>query len=202
MARDASPEHVDHLTTISKAKGFLGREFLTWLWYTAETIKERQKVADRNGDKELEFDLWVDDRVVLESSAGQAQQNVLKGGDPSQSREAAAALQTGKTVRELKVGFNVKGYGEYTAILGCDELTPRSLKLPNPKDENAPASTDPDELPIALRVRHLDTFLACLDGLFVKFLDARTAESWESEGLKEMRDWVKKRQKGETDTLH
>lgn len=198
MRPDSTPEHVDHLTTISKAKGFLGREFLTWLWYTAETTRESLSLAVDG--KPLAFDLWVDDRVVLESGGGVTQQSVMKGGDPSQSREASAALSTGKTVRELKIGLNVKDVGEFTSILNADELSPRSLKLPHP---SGGAATSADELPIAARLRNMDVFLKLLDGLFARFLTVRTSEDWDKTGLAAIRDWIKKRQKsGDSATLH
>ncbi len=184
-------EHVDQLTTATRAKGFLGREFLTWLWYLAETKRERQKVPLRVGKGSYEFDLWIDDRMVMEANAGMAQQNVMTGGDPSQSQEAGAALATGKTVRELKVGINVKGVGEFSALLGCEDLNPRSLRLPAPQDEAG--TTAVDELPIATRLGHMSVFLTVIDGLFARFLDVRTADSWEEETLPDMRSWIKKR---------
>lgn len=199
MRPDTSPEHVDHLATISKAKGFLGREFLTWLWYTAESTRESLTLKALG--RTFELDLWIDDRVVLESGGGVAQQNAMKGGDPSQSREAAAALATGKTVRELKVGLNVKGLGEFTSVLHADDLTPRGLRLPAPNQDGTPAAAD--ELPIATRLRHMEVFLAILDGLFARFLEVRTAEDWEKTGLPEIRAWIKKRQKqADSATLH
>src|SRR5262249_10437759 len=117
LAMPTSPEQVEHLTNLSKAKGFLGREFLTWLWYMAETYEDHLTTSGPSGE-EIAFDIWVDDRLVLEATGGSASshENVMKGGDPSQSYEAAAALGTGKTVKELKLGINAKGYGEFTAI--------------------------------------------------------------------------------------
>jgi hypothetical protein len=197
MRPDPTPEHVDHLATISKAKGFLGREFLTWLWYTAETSREAMRLTAAG--QAYEFDLWIDDKVVLESGGGVAQQHAMKGGDPSQSREASAALATGKTVRELKIGLNDKGLGEFTASLNADDLSPRGLKLPNPESGTAPS----DELPLATRLRRMDTFLALLDGLFARFLEERTSDAWEKDGLTAIRAWIKKRQKqAESATLH
>lgn len=199
MAADSTPEHVDHLTTISKAKGFLGREFLTWLWYTAETSRESLEL-EADG-KMQQFDLWVDDRVVLEASGSVTQQSVMKGGDPSQTREAAAALSTGKTVRELKIGVNIKGQGEFTAILNAEDLSPRSLKLPSPNGDGS--ATTGDELPITTRLRQMDLFLALLDALFLRFVETRTSAEWEKSGVDDIRKWIKKRQKdGDSGTLH
>ena len=65
--------HVEQLTTLSKAKGFLGREFLTWLWYVAETSKETLTFEVPGREDGLELDIWVDDRIVLEATGNQSQ---------------------------------------------------------------------------------------------------------------------------------
>jgi hypothetical protein len=191
-------EHVDQLTSLSKVKGFLGREFLTWLWFTAETTKERLRLAGAKGQGELEVDLWIDDRIVLDGASGHAHQNVMKGGTPSHSREAAASLATGKTVREMKLGVGVKNAGEYSAILHCDDLNRRSLRLPGLDGEAAKA-----EVPLAARLKAIELFLAVLDGLFARFLAERSASDWDKTGLQEMRSWIRTRQgAGEEGTIH
>ena len=48
--------------TLGRSKSFLGREFLTWLWYLAETMQERLRLEVSG--RTLEIDLWVDDRLV------------------------------------------------------------------------------------------------------------------------------------------
>lgn len=186
-------EHLEQLNTLTKAKAFLGREFLTWLWYTAESGKERVKVTAPGSRASFELDLWVDDRIVLDGASADSHQHVMKGGDPSHSREAAASLSGGKTVRELKLGLNVKNIGEFSAILHCDELNPRSLKLPAPGSGEGQASAA--DVPLVHRLRAMETFLAALDGLFARFLSVRVGDNWERDGLSEMREWVKARQK-------
>jgi hypothetical protein len=187
-----SPEYVEQLNAMVRAKGFLGREFLTWLWYLAEEEREPLKAESRHGA--LEFDVWLGDRLVLEAATGLALEHVIKGGDPSQSQEAYTALTNGKSVRELKLGITIQGYGDYTATLHCDDLNPRSLKLPQPDDDTAEEGA-PRELPIVLRLQQTDAFLAALDGLFARFLQSRTAEGWEDGELKDIREWVRRRQK-------
>ena len=198
-----SHDHIDQLTTLGRAKGFLGREFLTWIWYIAETSRERLKLLVDSRD--LEIDLWVDDRLVLEGTAAMSHQNVMKCGDPSHSREAAASLSTGKTVRELKLGLRVKDGGEYSAILGCDDLNPRSLKLPSPEPQEGQDGEKKSaaSLPLTERLQATATFAGILDALFARFLDTRVAPEWEKTLLSDMREWIKQRQnKQDSGTLH
>lgn len=197
-----SPAQLEQLASIPKAKAFLGREFLTWLWFFADTSTGEKEFVDKSTGKKRRFDLWIDDRLVLESGRGLSHEHVLKGGDPSHSQEAGLALATGKTVRELKLGVRIKGLGDFTAILGESDLNPRSLKLPTAEqsegDEAAEAS-----LPIMQRLRQTESFLAVLDCLFALFIEQRLSDSWESEHLPTIRAWVKKRQAAtDAATLH
>ncbi len=192
---DHNTDHITQLTTLAKAKTFLGREFLTWLWYTAETTKDRLII-----DK-LDTDLWIDDRLSLEGTAAMSHQHLMKGGDPSHSREAATGLSTGKTVREMKFGCRIKGVGEFTALLQSEDLSPRSLTLPAPETESQEGSND--SLPINKRLDAMSAFLRVFDGLFAMFMTERTAPTWEDSTLPAIREWIKKRQnKVESETLH
>ncbi len=184
--------HVDQLTTVTKSKAFLGREFLTWLWYVSETSKDPHLASVSSGS-EVEFQIWVDDRIVLESGNTNAHQSVMKGGDPSQSGEASVALQSGKMVRELKLGVHLKELGDFTANLHCDDLSPRSLKLPSPGSAD---EGKVDAIPVITRLRHTQLFVDILDHLFKRFLDLRTQKEWESMHLLHIRDWVKQKSSG------
>jgi hypothetical protein len=184
-------EHVDQLTTVTKSKAFLGREFLTWLWYVSETSKDPHTVDTDEG--EIEYQIWVDDRIVLESGSNNAHQSVMKGGDPSQSGEASVALQSGKMVRELKLGVHLKNLGDFTANLHCDDLSPRSLKLPAPDSDVAVGEGKMDAMPVIMRIKHTQMFLSVLDNLFKRFLDLRTAKDWDNMHVIHIRDWVKQK---------
>jgi hypothetical protein len=186
-------EHVDNLASISRAKAFLGKEFLTWLWYVSEKSKSLDGVAGK-----YEVDIWVDDRLVLESSSGKSHVNSLKGGEPSQSREAAIGLSLGKTVKELKLGVNVRGVGEYTAVLNSDGfstdgLAPKSVKLPT-FDDTADGDRDDEDSPtVTLRLKQTQIFVKVLDGLFAKFMDERSSDKWENDSLAKIKSWIKTR---------
>ena len=190
-----TPEHIDRLNSVVRAKGFVGREFLTWVWYVAENQREGLAVTARDGKTELAFDLWIGDRLVLEASSGLSLEHAIKGGDPSQSREAHLALANGKTVRDLKIVVAIKGYGEFSTVLRGDDLNPRSLKLPKPDDGGEGVSAaGKDDLPLALRIKQTEAFLSVLDGLFSKFLMARSSEDWEKRDLKAIQTWIEERE--------
>ncbi len=185
---------VENLHTITKAKAFLGREFLGWLWYSTEKNSEGIEIQ-LDGEK-VPVSLWVEDRLVLEGSIPVTHSSTLKGGDPGHSREAIEALGSGKTVKELRVGLEVGGVGPYSVTLSCDGinqngLSPKSLALPIDSDENA--ESEDIERPLEQRIYHVERFNKVLDGLFVTFIQQRNSLRWETEGLKVLRNWVKEK---------
>jgi len=187
-------EHVESLLTISKSKAFLGREFLSWLWYLAETLDGPVTIKGMKSHKEFLVDVWVDDQVILESLSAKTHVHSIRGGEPSKSAEAAVALFSGKSVKEMKLGLYVDGFGEFTAVfasdgLSQDGLAPRAVQLPIPDDGDKSS----DVSPLETRIRQLDVFLDIFDSLFAKFITARSAADWETAGLSEIRSWVKQR---------
>ena len=178
LSEDAHASQIEWYQSITASKPFFGQEFLTWLWFRSESGEDQVNLTGSTGE-EYVFDLWIDDRLILESSTARAHHHTIRGGDPSQSAEAATALLTGKSVKELKMGINVEGYGEYQAVLSGKDLAPRSLSLPDQEDASGEAIADPLEL-IQLRLEQMRVFLDILDGLFLQFISERTEDSWES----------------------
>ncbi|SME88290.1 hypothetical protein [Pseudobacteriovorax antillogorgiicola] len=182
--------HVEKLLTASKSKSFLGREFLTWLWYLVEKNDSPMHVqSPRTGHNYL-VDIWIDDRLVLESQAAKAHVQTLKGGDPSRSVEAATALLTGKSVKEMRVGFNLDSMGDFTFNLNGSDLAPRTIALPEPPAE---LSQEEGFSQLSFRLKASQVLVDVIDGLFALFLDERTDETWNDKGLGEIKAWMKQR---------
>lgn len=196
----------DKLRQLGKSKGFLGKEFLTWLWYQAETTGGSISVTPSNSgggggaaSEPVQIELWVDDRVTLEAAIGHVHTQTLKGGDPSQSAEASTALRAGKVVKEMKLGMNVPGIGEITCVLGADELAPRSLQLPQPADE---LHQDEGFSLLSFRLLACEQFCAILDGLFALFLESRLDQGEYLKVRQDMKQWVQARSTREQTLLH
>jgi hypothetical protein len=184
---------------MGKSKGFLGREFLTWLWFQSEKNTEPFPLANPGSDKDYIIDLWIDDRVTLEASSGTVHSHTLKGGDPSQSAEAATALMTGKTPRELKLGVTIQGWGEFICTLSGDTLSPRSVHLPEPGEADGEAQ---DTSPLSFRLHALEALCEVIDGLFALYMDDRTEPERYAGFRSDLRSWIRSRPSGTTDLVH
>lgn len=78
----------------------LGQEFLTWLWFRAET----QPLGFRDKDGQS-FTLTLEQRIVVQGGEGEALETASVSGSLSQLREVRLGLQTGKKVTRALVRF-------------------------------------------------------------------------------------------------
>lgn len=184
-------EKVENLISLTRAKSFLGHEFLTWLWFVCESGEEWVEVVSPATGEKSKVSVWIDDRIVLESASDQ-HIYTLKGGSPSQSLEASAALRTGKSVKEMKVGFKIHEFGEFLCTLNAADLSPRGLRIPELEVDE---TTETDSI-IEHKLMSCEAFTTALDALFLKFLNERIENDWEKGGLSNIKSWMKKRTQG------
>ncbi len=200
MERNSQQElaNIENLVTTAKAKSFLGKEFLTWIWYCSEDKERSFKIAAK--DKEVyQVQVWVDDRLVLESPNSKAHQQTLKGGDPSQSLEATASLQGGKSVKEIRLGFHIEEIGDFICTFSGDDLNPRSVRLPEPLEEYT--QTENFSL-LSFRLKSCQVLVDVIDGLFSEFLNERVQANWQTTGLEKIRGWIRERSSQISSYLH
>ena len=186
--------NIDEINSATTHKGFLGREFLTWLWFFAESDGGQfQLTAD--GKKNTEAQLWIDDRIALSSKVGSSHEHVIKGGTPGQCQEAALALRHGKSVREMRIALEIADIGLFSLTLNGDDLSPRSVRLPEPQE-------GVDENPLEQRIRHTTILSKAMDQLLIKFMDERASKVWDTEKLEAIRTWIKTRAPARDDVIH
>jgi hypothetical protein len=186
-------DNLDEIHNQATHKNFLGREFLTWLWYFTENNEGRFDIELSTGATAA-TQIWLDDRIVLTSKTGRSHEHIIKGGVPSTSDEAAISLKSGKAVKELKVGVDVDGTGVFFATLGGEELAPKGLKLPDPQDTS-------DQSVLEQRLEYVSIFTIALDTLFGKFMDERTGKLWDTTSITSIRNWIQTRTH-DTTTIH
>jgi hypothetical protein len=176
---------LDDINTQMTQKTFLHHEFLTWLWYFAETEGGIFEFRINNGQKKS-AQLWIDDRLVLASKTGTSLEHVIKGGTPSRSDEAGLSLASGKTVKEIKIAVDIAGSGLFHATLGSEDISPKSLQLPDLPEHS-------DTVLLDHRIEATSLFSKALDALFSKFMDERTDKLWDTTRINSIRTWIKTR---------
>ena len=184
-------QKINHFRSIGDSKLFMAREFLTWLWYQSEVEKEPYEF--KHDQTTFQFQLWVDDRMLFSSLGDDMQENLLKGGDPSSSKEAAVAIRSGKTITELKLGMHIQGIGDFTCILKSSDLFPRSVQLPNEHEETEDEENS-HALSLYQRLQYVNLFLAALDSIYDQFRALRLNDNWEEDTGILLSNWIKERE--------
>jgi hypothetical protein len=173
MLNDVLHEELRFLQT---NRSFLGKEFLTWLWYKSETQNHKLTIG-----KYGTFNLYIDDKIVLSSTSGSVRENSLKGGTPAYAHEAGSALGAGKLVHEAKFILQDSERQWSFTILG-EDLSLRTVRLPTISEADSHAH-------ISQRIAYSRQLTELIDYLFKTFMDLRISENFVVE-LTHIRDWI------------
>jgi len=157
---------------------FLGHEFLTWLWFRAETQSGPFDLGGETGA----LALWFEDKLVVGSTTVDAQENLFKGGHPSTSLEARTALRLGKLASEAKLRV-VRETQEWAFTFRAADLSVASVRIP------AVLANEADDH-LYERMYLLELLHTMLKGLFGLFLRLRASPAWAAEELPRLRRWV------------
>jgi recombination associated protein RdgC len=171
-----TPQTLEKLKFLQSNRIFLGREFLTWLWYWLDA---RNHTIDLQ--KGGAFQLYINDKIVLSSASGPVREHAMKGGTPSSALEARQALRSGKLVTEAT--FLMKqGKQQWTWSMKSDDMIFRNVRLPS-------VVTDEADSYLATRLRHIETLKSIKSELFKTFTKQRFSKEFRSV-QKDMTTWA------------
>lgn len=160
-------------------KSFLGREFLTWLWYRSE----RDKQIGLHGGKPVVVEILGP--ILLDAQYGDARASALKGESPATSPEARTALIEGKKLRRTRLRLERDGV-EWVVTLDGETFNFTGLAIPNP-------GRMPFEDLLTMRSEMMFEFDRTLAALYEEFLHLRlNAKNWSKE-IKTIHAWVKEK---------
>jgi hypothetical protein len=104
---------------------FLGQEFLTWLWFRADTRDATFELSDRR-----RLGVALDDYLAFAAADDDQTEQTLRRGLPTASAEAAAALRNGRVLRRAKLILAV-GEATWTATLDGPTMTLSGVRGPD-----------------------------------------------------------------------
>ena len=157
----------------------LGQEFLTWLWFRAET----QPLGFRDKDGQS-FTLTLEQRIVVQGGEGEALETASVSGSLSELREVRLGLQTGKKVTRALVRFE-KDELAWQTTLKAEDFALGSFRTPKVEHEK---DDDPDAVFLE-KLYLMESCLGLLDSCYAMFLDIRLAPRWNEE-VREMAEWM------------
>lgn len=193
---------------LAMERSFLGREFLTWLWFRCEA---------EGGEYDLQPEpvaVMVEDGLALTSFDGEGAVVTLRNGTPTVRPEAASALGAGLVLKRAKL-FLARGPREWQLTLDGETLDVGSVKVPQ-LDEDVVESEDAtteeaavegegkkkkskpkdgltEEDELVAKLLAAEEARDVIEALYQRFLEMRLGKDWEKIELPRMRDWVKKK---------
>lgn len=165
-------------------QAFLGREFLTWLWFRCEADGGTFDL-DLAGRGREEVGIVFNDYVSLVSAGEEREENIVKKVSPHRSAEARTALLVGKIVSAARLEI-ARGDRTWTATLAGDTLDLRSIKYPEAQAD------DPEERALE-RLDAMEELGEILTALYGIFLGVRTSPDWDREEAPAISRWIRER---------
>lgn len=168
---------LNDLKFLQENRAFLGREFLTWIWFKSES--QDHKVHVKNFGP---FQILIDSKMTLSSTSGSVRENSLKGNAPSYAREAGAALAAGKMLSEAKFILQNQDL-HWSFVLSADDFSLRSVQLPGIVQDSSKSH-------FSQRIRYSQMLNEILDSLYDEYISIRIAADRFAEECAEMQRWL------------
>lgn len=164
-----------------ESHGFLGEEFLTWLWFRWET---------QGGEFTLSggrvVGVALDDFLTFAALTEDETEQTLRRGLPTRTAEARTALRQGHRLRKARL-LVAEGDRQWTATLDAPSLTLGGVKLPDDAEE---CESEMDRT--ADRAANWLALHEIVQALYGMFLKERLREDYRSNGAEQQATWMAK----------
>lgn len=153
-------------------------EFYLWLWYRSDQGPGLLEPPDGAA-----IQYWVDDRIAFRAVGEEKVSAVMTGDNPGTTPEARAALLGGKVLRDVRLALR-REEREYFVTLKGAAIEVAAAKLPGLLKAG-------DDTEILYERMYLYEELNYMIGaLFRAFAAERTAPTWRTQMLPEIRAWA------------
>lgn len=113
----------------NETHGFLGEEFLTWLWFRWETDGGEYTLS---GGRVV--GVALDDFLAFAAPDEDATEQTLRRGLPTRTAEARTALRQGRRLKKARL-LVAEGSRQWSATLDAPTLSLGGVKLPDDAEE-------------------------------------------------------------------
>jgi len=163
----------------AESHGFLGEEFLTWLWFRWETAGGEFTLS---GGRVV--GIALDDLLTFAAPSDDETEQTLRHGLPTRTAEARTALQCGRRLRKARL-LIAEGNRQWSATLDAQNMQLSGVKLPEDAEEvESEADRTADRAANWLSLQEL------LQALYAKFLGERLAEGYLQKGAEKQAQWM------------
>ncbi|MCA1793554.1 MAG: hypothetical protein LC660_06705 [Desulfobacteraceae bacterium] len=172
------------IATAYNKYGFLGNDFLTWLWFMIETDQDITRAIGSKDPVTLE----IGNSLVLENTLGdKSKEKITIKGDRAGLEEGTTALKKGAKVTEMNLICKLGEEEEYKFTIKGESFNITGLKTPTAGRDG---SDDEIEGMVLEKALLLFRVTRVIDTLFFTYLDQRISDDWKNKGLTQMRTWI------------
>ncbi len=165
-----------------KQTEFLGREFLTWLWFRSESQEGVFDLAEL-GTVEILFE----GRMTLEPDGEERGDKFTCDGAGTRLGEARFSLTRGKKVTQVSLRL-LRGDDEWSFTLDAAWLNLSGLKVPKVMQD---AREDAEGL-FYERMFLIEQPVAVVNALFEEFIRLRVSPEWDQDELPALVEWIRR----------
>nr|WP_321401748.1 hypothetical protein [uncultured Desulfobacter sp.] len=171
------------IATAYNKYGFLGNEFLTWIWYLVETDQDITALSGSSDPVTFE----IGNSISLENNLGdKSKEKITIKGDQAGLEEGTTALRKGAWVTDMNLLCKI-GEEEYKFSIKGESFNITGLKTPT---IDTSASEDEIEGMIIEKTFLITKVINVIDTLFLKFIEKRISDAWKTLDLKAIREWI------------
>jgi len=163
----------------AESHGFLGEEFLTWLWFRWETEGGEFPLA---GGRVV--GVALDDFLTFAALTEDETEQTLRRGLPTRTAEARTALRQGHRLRKARL-LLAEGDRQWTATLDAPTMTLSGVKLPDDAEE-----CDSDADRTADRAANWLALHEIVQSLYGAFLKERLQDDYRTTGAESQAAWM------------
>jgi hypothetical protein len=169
--------------------GFLGSDFLKWLWFMSERNDGIFNIKDIGHAQ-----LAVNGRFRLEKVDGSFKESFTYSGCQSENctspAEARLSLFKGKAIKEAGIKLIIED-NEWSFTLDSKYLDIKSMKPPKTeKIKDAENNEDDSEGRFYERVFLIERAVVVIDSLFASFMAERIGDIWNDKIISEINTWL------------
>lgn len=163
----------------AESHGFLGEEFLTWLWFQWETQGGEFPPA---GGRVV--GVALDDFLTFAALTEDETEQTLRRGLPTRTAEARTALRQGHRLRKARL-LIAEGDRQWTATLDAPTMTLGGVKLPDDAEE-----CDSEAERTADRAANWLALHEIVQALYGVFLKERLRDDYRADGAEAQAAWM------------
>ena len=163
----------------AETHGFLGEEFLTWMWFKWETQGGEFTLG---GGRVV--GIALDDFLSFAALTEDETEQTLRRGLPTQTAEARTALRQGHRLRKARVLF-AEGERQWAATIDAPSMTLFGVKLPDDAEE---CESETDRT--ADRAANWLALHEIMQALYRLFLKERLQSDYQGRGAEAQASWM------------